>query len=186
MRPPPTHSDAELLRRARTDAAAFRELYDRHAAAVHGFHLRRTGDPDAAQDLTAETFAQAWLARGRFRDEADGSAGPWLSGIARNLLLASVRRGRMERGACERLGLREELDRPPPAVPEPSWIEGLDEAVAALSDDQRAAIRLRVVEDMTYEDAAARLDATPQVVRARVSRGLRILRTRLDADGGDR
>ena len=80
-------SDADLIRRALTDADAFRRLYDRHATAVHAYHLRRSGDPHAAQDLTAETFAQAWLSRARFRDDADGSAAPWLFGIARNVLL---------------------------------------------------------------------------------------------------
>src|SRR5204862_535805 len=62
--------DAELLRAARRDPSAFRELYDRYAARVYGYHLRRSGDADAAHDLAAETFAQAWLARRRFRDEA--------------------------------------------------------------------------------------------------------------------
>jgi RNA polymerase sigma-70 factor (ECF subfamily) len=61
-------SDAELLRAARSDPAAFRELYERHAVQIHGLHLRRTRDADAAHDLTAETFAQAWLSRRRFRD----------------------------------------------------------------------------------------------------------------------
>ena len=127
------------------------------------------------------------MSRSRFRDEAGGSAAPWLFGIARNVLLASVRRGRLERGACARLSLLHEIDRPPvDPVPEEAWLDGLDDAMAQLTDDQREAIRLRVVEDLTYEDAAARLDATPQAVRARVSRGLRQLRTRLDAHGGDR
>ena len=84
----------------------------------HRYHLRRCGDPHAAQDLTAETFAQAWLARTRFTDRAGGSAGPWLFGIARNVLLRSVRARWLERAACERLGLRERLDRGPArAVP---------------------------------------------------------------------
>jgi RNA polymerase sigma-70 factor (ECF subfamily) len=184
-------TDADLLRRAHDDPAAFRRLYERHAAAVHAYHLRRTGDPDAAQDLTAETFAQAWIARRRFRDRAGGSAAPWLFGIARNVLLASVRRRRLELAACARLGLMEELDRTPStAVPHDGWLDGLDDAldaaVADLPPDQREAIRLRVEEDLTYDDAARRVDATPQVVRARVSRGLRTLRTRLDATGGDR
>src|SRR6185312_8493515 len=89
-------SDADLIRAARTDAGAFRELYDRYAEQVHGYHLRRTRDSHAAHDLTAETFAQAWLARRRFRDHAGGSAGPWLFGIARNVLLLSVRRRRLK------------------------------------------------------------------------------------------
>src|SRR5919199_1372115 len=63
-------TDAALLLAARTDAGAFRELYERYADQLHGFHLRRTSDADAAYDLTAETFAQAWLSRARFRDEA--------------------------------------------------------------------------------------------------------------------
>jgi RNA polymerase sigma-70 factor (ECF subfamily) len=180
-------TDAHLLARSRDDASAFRELYDRYAGRVYGYHLRRSGDPNAAEDLTAETFAQAWFARTRFRDDADGSAGPWLFGIARNVLLASVRRRRLERGACERLGLLDRIDRPTlPAAPEESWLDGLDEAMADLPADQRDAIRMRIVEDLSYSAAAARLDATPQTVRARVSRGLRTLRTRLDATGGDR
>src|SRR4051812_15251919 len=102
--------DAELLRAE--DPAAFRELYDRHAANVYGFHRRRCRDDHAAHDLTAETFAHAWISRKRFRDEAGGRAGPWLVGIARNVLAASVRRGRLEQRACERLGILAALDRP--------------------------------------------------------------------------
>ena len=109
-------TDAELIRAARSDAAAFRELYDRYAERMYRFHLGRSRDADAAHDLTAETFAQAWLGRTRFRDEAGGSAGPWLFGIARDVLSASVRRGRLERGACARLGILERLDREPAAV----------------------------------------------------------------------
>ena len=50
----------------------------------------------AASDLTAETFAQAWLTRDRFRDEHGGSALPWLLGIARNVLRETIRLDRVE------------------------------------------------------------------------------------------
>ena len=49
-------TDAELLRRPRRSAEAFRAVYDRHAAAIHGFLLRRTRDDAVALELTAETF----------------------------------------------------------------------------------------------------------------------------------
>jgi len=168
-------SDAELLVAARSDAGAFRELYDRYAARIYGYHLRRSQDPDAAHDLTAETFAQAWIVRERFRDEAGGSAGPWLFGIARNVLLVSVRRRRLERSASERLGVLDATDAAS-AEPGDAWLEGLDEAFAHLPDAQQDAIRLRVLDDLGYDEAAARLDTTPQAVRARVSRGLSALR----------
>src|SRR5438552_8238200 len=72
--PTTMRTDAELIVAARTSEAAFRQLYDRYAERVHRYQLRRTGHADAALDLTAETFAQAWISRERFRDEADGSA----------------------------------------------------------------------------------------------------------------
>ncbi len=121
--------------------------------AIHRFHTGRTRDPEAALDLTAETFAQAWLSRGRFRDLAGGSAGPWLYGIARHVLVASVRRHELERSASERLGL---LARSEHAEPEQQWLDGLDEALAELSPELEEAVRLRIVEDLSYEDVARR------------------------------
>jgi len=172
--------DAHLIERARSDPSAFRVLYDRHVGRIHGFHLRRTGDPDAAHDLTAETFAQAWISRGRFRDEAGGSAAPWLFGIARHVLLVSVRRARLERRACERLGVLEMLDRPAAtAVPEERWLDGLDEALADLPPAQREALVLRIVDDLGYDEVADHLATSEDVARARVSRGLTTLRTTL-------
>jgi RNA polymerase sigma-70 factor (ECF subfamily) len=167
-------SDAALIAAARTDARAFRELYDRYAERVLGYHLRRTRDEDAAHELTAETFAQAWLVRTRFRDECDGTAGPWLFGIARNVLLMSVRRTRLEAAARERLGLPVA-----PAPAEEAWLDGLDEALDALPETQREAIRLRVVDDLTYDDVAVALGTTPAAARVRVHRGLSALRARL-------
>jgi RNA polymerase sigma factor (sigma-70 family) len=171
--------DAELLAAARSDAGAFRELYERYATQIYGYHLRRSRDPHAAHDLTAETFAQAWLSRTRFRDQANGSAGPWLFGIARHVLLVSVRRQRLEQTASERLGILSGVDREPAAEPEETWLEGLDEALASLPPAQQDAIRMRIVEDLTYDEAAARLDVTPEAVRARVSRGLSAVRKHL-------
>ena len=68
-------SDADLLRFNNADG--FAELYDRHAARVLGWARLRVGD--YAADLTAEVFAQAWRSRGRFKDQAGGSALPGYS-----------------------------------------------------------------------------------------------------------
>jgi RNA polymerase sigma factor (sigma-70 family) len=179
-------TDADLLRAARADAGAFRELYDRYAESVYGFHLRRTGDAHAAYDLTAETFAQAWLSRKRFRDSAGGSAGPWLFGIARNLLAQSVRRRRIELAACERLGIIERLDEPPTTVePDEVWLTGLDEALAELTDGERQALELRVVDSLPYDAVAAGLATSEGAARVRVSRALDRLRQRLTRDEGE-
>ena len=168
-----------MLRAARTDPAAFRELYDRYGERVHAFHLRRTGDQEAALDLTAETFAQAWLHRKRFRDRAGGLAGPWLFGIARNLLAQSVRKRRVELAACIRLGV---LEQHTTIEPGESWLEGLDEAWAELPESERAAIQLRVIDGLPYEAVAAGLETSKGAARVRVARGLGRLRERFIRD----
>jgi RNA polymerase sigma-70 factor (ECF subfamily) len=168
-------TDAELLAAARTDAAAFRRFYDRYADRVYGYHLRRTREREAAHDLTAETFAQAWVACTRFRDRLDGTAGPWLFAIARNVLVSSVRRGRLERTACERLGLPVEAA----TEPDGSWLDGLDEALDELPAGQLEAIRLRVVDELAYDDVARELGTSTEAARVRVHRGLQTLRLRL-------
>jgi RNA polymerase sigma-70 factor (ECF subfamily) len=171
-------SDAELLGSA--DAGAFRELYDRYSVRIYRFQLGRTRDAHAALDLTAETFVQAWLSRARFRDLAGGSAGPWLYGIARHVLLASVRKRRIERSALERIGaVRDDHgDESEAVVPSPLWLESLDEAIAELPADVRRALELRVVDELPYADVAREMQTTAGAARVRVHRGLSALRSR--------
>src|SRR6266496_3155711 len=96
-------TDAELIQAAQSDAEAFGELYRRHSRAIGSWFAART--PRIAGELTAETFAQAALSLKRFRDEVDGSAAPWLYGIARNVLRRSLERERVETAARRRLGI---------------------------------------------------------------------------------
>ncbi len=114
-----------------------------------------------------------------------GSAGPWLFGIARHVLLMSVRSRRLERAACQRLGVLERLDtEPSTAEPDERWLDGLDEALAGLTDDQRRAIELRVVDGLEYDRVAEDAGMTPEAARARVSRGLAALRHRFTDSQG--
>ena len=173
-------TDADLLAASGRDPAAFRALYERYATRIHGFHRTRTGSDDAALDLTAETFAQAWEHRADFTDLRDGTCGPWLFGIARNLLLRAARDRRLAHEASERLRLTTpQAD----VVPGPEWVLGLDAAVetalAELPVAQRVAVARRVLQDRSYPEIAAELDCSPVAARIRVSRGLATLRTTL-------
>jgi DNA-directed RNA polymerase specialized sigma24 family protein len=72
-------SDEELL--VSGEPAAFGLFYQRRVRGVLGYMMRRTRDPEAAADLTAETFAAAIVARRRYRPER-APAGAWLFAIA--------------------------------------------------------------------------------------------------------
>ncbi|MFZ0384536.1 MAG: RNA polymerase sigma factor [Solirubrobacteraceae bacterium] len=169
-------SDARLIVDANDDPAAFAALYDRHVAAVHQWLDRRMGW--LASDLTAETFARAWLIRRRFRDDRDGSALPWLLGIAGNLVADAARHDRVETRARERLGLPlalaaddgyDEVERR--QSPRPM----LERALASLPAHERDAVDLRIIQELGYDEIARRLNIKPAAARLRVSRALRRL-----------
>jgi RNA polymerase sigma-70 factor (ECF subfamily) len=54
--------------------------------------------------------------------------------------------------------------------------------LAKLTDDQREALRLRVVEERSYQEVAASLGVSEATARARVSRGLRAMSRQLEAN----
>ena len=97
-------SDAELIRRAREDPEALAELYLRYRTPFYALFRSRVPE-SAASELTAELFAQVALSLKRFRDEANGSAAPWLYGIAKNLVRRYHERGRIGETARRRLGM---------------------------------------------------------------------------------
>jgi RNA polymerase sigma-70 factor (ECF subfamily) len=171
-------TDAELLALASKDPEAFGRLFDRHADSIFG-RIRREGVPAGdARDLLAETFAQAWIHRRRFRDPGDGSAYPWLAGIARNLARNYFRTAIVEARGRRRLKI--EL---PPVEPEEivlaSDATDGDRARVLLDridEPARRAVELRVVEGLDYREIAARLGCTSDTARKRVSLALRAMR----------
>jgi RNA polymerase sigma factor (sigma-70 family) len=161
-------------------------LYRRHARAMVAFFARRTYDPETAVDLVAETFASAFRSRTQFRGSTDEEAVGWLYGIARYQLSGFYRRGEVERRAMGRLGVerRELMD---PEYERIEELAGLADARArvaaeldALRPDHALVLRLRVIDELDYDELARRLDISEQTARARVSRALRTLSARLD------
>ena len=173
-------SDAELLAASAKDPDSFARFYDRYEAAVAGYFMRRTRDPELAADLTAEVFAAALASAARYRPHAPAAV--WLFTIARNKLAKSVRRGRVESSARERIGfsaieLQEDTLARLTVADGERWVAELLERLPA---EQRDAIRARVLEERPYDEIARRLQTSELVIRKRVSRGLATLRTQLE------
>ena len=170
-------SDEDLL--ASGEPEQFGCFYERHVREVLGYMMRRTGDPEAAADLTAETFAAAIVARRRFRPGV-APAGAWLLTIAHGKLVDYQRRGFAEQRARRRLA----MERRPLGEEDTALIRALGEEVTLdrwkeLPADQRTAIQARVLEERPYPEIASELGTSETAVRMRVSRGLASLRGRL-------
>jgi RNA polymerase sigma factor (sigma-70 family) len=186
MHPREAASDDALLSATAQDRRAFGAFYERHERALLGFFGAATRRADLAADLTAETFAAALGSASAF-DAERGTARMWLFGIARHVLAASARRGRVESEA--RAALRLEA-----LVVEPHQLEAIaalieregerivDEWLAELPAEQAQALRARVLDEREYADIAGELRCSEAVVRKRVSRGLGRLRRRVSQE----
>lgn len=175
--------DAELLEAG--TAEDFATFYDRHARAVLGFLYRRTADPETAADLAAETFAQAYLSRRRYRETGSG-ARAWLLGIAHHQLSRTLRRRRVEDAARRRLGMErvvvdeisyERIEELADFAP---LREELRKALDSVSPRLAQAVLLRVGLDLPYAEVARRLRCSESAARVRVARGLAKLSDRLE------
>ena len=170
------------------DGQAFELLYARHASSLLRWLERASDDRQVALELTAETFAIVLERPDRFTDPGDGDARAWIFGIARNLLRMFWRSARIESAARRRLGILEETSRF--SLDEGRVVDRIDagrqrtalhRALATLPAGQRAAIELRIVDELSYADIANRLGCPDAVARLRVSRGLACLRRQLGA-----
>jgi DNA-directed RNA polymerase specialized sigma24 family protein len=105
--------------------------------------------------------------------------------MAGSRLIDSIRRGQVEDRARQRLGMpaRALTDRDLERIEELVDVErGLDAQalVADLPPEQREAVLARIVHERDYRDIAAELKVSDAVVRQRVSRGLAVMRARLE------
>lgn len=164
-------TDAELIRRSQDEPDAFGRVFDRHVAAVHAFAQRRVGR-DLAEEVTAETFARGFEARGRY-DAVHPVALPWLLGIASNVLRRHWRTERRRLDAYARAAGQERRDAAPPDVD-----GSVLRAVARLPRRQREVLLLAAWADLTYAEIAHALDLPVGTVRSRLARA----RSRLGAD----
>lgn len=173
-------NDEELL--SSDDPEAFGMFYDRHVRTLLGFFARRTGDPETAADLTAETFASAIVARQRYV-AGEAPAVAWLFTIARRRLADYHRRGRVEDRARRSLAMeRRALTADDADVIRLLAEDAAGALLAGLPADQRAAVAGHVVDGRGYPELASALQVPEATIRQRVSRGLAALRR--SSEGG--
>jgi RNA polymerase sigma-70 factor (ECF subfamily) len=172
--------DVDLWSRIGTgDADAFGLLFERHGARIHGYVLRRTGDPLAAEDIVAVVFLEAWRQRADVQLDQP-SALPWLYGVAANVLRHQHRSRRRHQAALARLA---HLPPRSPALVERQAQAAADAArvldqIRALPRRERDVLVLSVWEGLSHAEIAVALDTTIGTVKSRLSRA----RARLDPD----
>ncbi len=164
-----------LVAQARTERAAFGQLYDLYVRRVYAFCALGGRSREEAEDLTAQTFERALRAIDRY-EERGVPFSAWLLRIAAHVVADRARRAAP-------------LDDAPPlddddgaADGAPDWTEEWELAtwlrghLATLPEDQRRVVWLRYYEDRSFGDVAARMDRSENAVKQLLRRALAAVR----------
>lgn len=172
--------DQQLVVRAQQgDQQAFGLLVSKYQRKLARLLSRLIRDPAEVEDVAQETFIKAYRALGSFR--GDSAFYTWLYRIgintAKNYLVSQGRRAptRTEFDSEEAEGFEEgdllrDINTPERMLFSKEIGETVNAAVEALPDDLRAAITLREIEGMSYEDIAKMMDCPIGTVRSRIFR----------------
>ncbi len=173
-----THPSEPLSNRGHDPALARRveELYESHAALVRSVCSSLLRDRVEAEDAVQQTFLSAQRALANGSSPRDAAA--WLATIARHESLARVQSRMHEPLPLETEAVGAGVDAHTAAVRREE-LGGLREALAELPVQQRAAILLREVRGLSYEEVAANLSVTTSAVESLLFRARRTLQMRL-------
>jgi RNA polymerase sigma-70 factor, ECF subfamily len=165
----------------------FSDLYRAHLRDVYSYSYYRTGNHHDAEDLTEQTFLQAYRHFERAQRESNGRPlRPWLIRIAHNLAANYYRdRSRRPQTQLEDASL---ISAPHDTE---TLVEGREElgavlaGVASLPDDRREALIMRFALGMDNKEIARTLGRSEGATKVLIHRAIRQLEDRLKEEQGD-
>jgi RNA polymerase sigma-70 factor, ECF subfamily len=182
--------DAALMLRVREgDTQAFEALVDKYKQPVFALIYRTLHDAAEAEDVAQHVFVQVYKSARRYRVTARFST--WLFTIARNLCLNELRR--RSRHPADSLDETAPGDEDQPlrqiqdvrSVPPPDLVlrreleQKVDEAIAALPENQRTALLLCREDELSYEAIAAVLGCSLSATKSLIHRARETLKQQL-------
>jgi RNA polymerase sigma-70 factor (ECF subfamily) len=183
---PEQRSDAELLRLAMAgEESAFLLLYERLKGGVFRYAFYMTNSKPAAEEITQEVFI-ALLESGKRYQETQGNVAAFVFGMARNFVRRVERRERAYQPlpadeTVEKLSGR--LASEPQVLPEQmirgELVGSVRAAIASLPEHYRQVVVLCDLCELSYAEAAARLECAVGTIRSRLNRGHALLSQKL-------
>jgi RNA polymerase sigma-70 factor, ECF subfamily len=160
-------NDVLLAQRASAgDVGAFEVLVRRYQLPIIRLCIGMLGDPQAAEDAAQDVFFSAWRSLGRFRGDAQFST--WLFRVATNQCLRDIRRRPAQAAQLPEDLPAAEAGTPHAQVEAAEAVAAVSAAVARLSPEQRAALLLREVEGLSYDQIAEVLGVSMAAVKSRI------------------
>lgn len=171
---------------ANHDEQAFETLVARYQKPIVSFIYRYVGDFYLAQDLAQEVFLRMFQAAPLF--EPRGKVSNWLFKVAYNLSANELKRRRRLDSLLDRISIEGEcfMGSAPPGpaeIADRERDERLMSAIGRLPEKQRAALLLKITEDLSYQEIGAILNVTVSSVESLIFRARSRLRQMVKASG---
>jgi RNA polymerase sigma-70 factor (ECF subfamily) len=169
------------VERAKTDPAAFGELYDRYSPRIYRFVRSRIHDDGLAEDVTADVFMSALRNIKSYQDQGRPFS-CWLYRIAANAVASHYRNRRPQLSLDDAIGVAAiEID-PADEVVDRERVRAVWTAVDRLPAQQRAAMILKFSDDLTMEDIGMVLGKSSAAAKLLIYRAVQRLRLELARD----
>jgi RNA polymerase sigma factor (sigma-70 family) len=161
----------------RAEAQLAEDLFQAHARQIYAYCLRRLGSREEAEDALQATYLNAYRSlKGGFEPQL---AQAWLLKVAQNVcfdrLRSTTRRARLELAHDA-----QEVEELAPAPVVGDELFGIEDALAALPDQQRRAILLREWQGLSYKEVAQELGLSQGAVETLLFRARRSLAAALE------
>lgn len=176
-------SDLDLIKSIQNgDVRAFELLVERYKNPLLSFIFRMLRDHSAAEELVQEVFLKVYQALPRFKVMPDAKPSSWIFKIAYNLSINEKKR-RMRLTQFKKKALEHQDEKIKKESLEPIRIKELENEVAfslnKLPERQRAALLLRVNEDLSYREISEVLNVSVSSVEALIFRARKYLKEHL-------
>jgi RNA polymerase sigma-70 factor, ECF subfamily len=180
-----SEEEQDLIARAKTDAEAFGDLYQRYVNRIYNYHYRHTSSRTDAEDLTSRTFYRALRSLHSYR-ETGAPFQAWLFRIAHNLVVNWYRdrtnHPTVTMDGDDYMSLRAQMipaevnEGPEASLAAKEQRAVLLRAVSRLPEERKTLIILKFVEGMTNVEIGEVLGRTEGAIKALYHRTLITLR----------
>lgn len=176
-------SDFDLIKSIQNgDVYAFERLVKRYQNPLLNFIFRMMGDRDAAEELVQEVFLRVYQASSRFKKMPDAKVSSWIFKIAHNLTINEIKRRKRFAEFKQKVYEHEDEKYKQKSI-EPIKIQELENEITSalkkLPQNQRAALLLRVNEELSYKEISEVLNVSVSSVEALIFRARKTLRGQL-------
>jgi RNA polymerase sigma-70 factor, ECF subfamily len=163
-----------------TDPDAFTALYRQHSSAIYRFALHMSGSSGVAEEVTQEAFVLL-IRNPKSYDASLGDVGPFLYGVARNLVKRHLERDRRQQyfEDYEEENLCSAAGDPLGDLTQKENLQALRDAVATLPPKYREVVVLCDLQELSYEAAAQAMECAVGTVRSRLHRARALLISRM-------